>query len=294
MADAILRPCVPVFLFASGYLSAQTRHVPIVRRIKRALGPYTIAFIAAYIVMALQNSAMDHRPLTILARYGLAYVFVYYYVFVYVGCTVMLWLLIAAAGGGSKSGEALVLAAALAVVTGIAFGAYLDPLLQRMGATDNIIEEARMRDLPFWFAFMAAGVIAGRTDIRDTLHNLRYALAAACLAAYVAYAAIRVYRLGDAADYDSTVFFLYASLFCLSMLGFSFEWRPLMAVGAASYFIYLWHIFPIILLRELPSLQQHAFASFGVKFVAALSTSVLLVAAIQRAGKPRLAQWLGA
>jgi surface polysaccharide O-acyltransferase-like enzyme len=82
--DAALRPCVPVFLFASGYLTALSGRVPLAKRLKAALIPYAIAFAAAYAYMALHNPAMDHRITTTLARFALGYVFVYYYVFVYV------------------------------------------------------------------------------------------------------------------------------------------------------------------------------------------------------------------
>ena len=80
---------LPIFLFASGYLTARSGQVPLWKRLKAALIPYAIAFVAAYIYMALHNPAMDHRVITTVARFVLAYVFVYYYVFVYVGCTVV-------------------------------------------------------------------------------------------------------------------------------------------------------------------------------------------------------------
>src|SRR4051812_45647277 len=76
--DAALRPAVPLFLFASGYLTARTRKISIARRLRAVLIPYTIAFVAAYLYMALHNPAMDHRPWITLARFGLGYVFVYY------------------------------------------------------------------------------------------------------------------------------------------------------------------------------------------------------------------------
>jgi surface polysaccharide O-acyltransferase-like enzyme len=90
VVDAVLRPCVPIFLFASGFLTARSGRVALAKRFRTALIPYTIAFIAAYVYMASHNPAMDHRIATTAARYVLAYVFVYYYVFVYLGCTVML------------------------------------------------------------------------------------------------------------------------------------------------------------------------------------------------------------
>ena len=56
LLDAALRPCVPVFLFASGYLTALSGRVPLARRFKAALIPYAIAFVAAYVYMALAQS----------------------------------------------------------------------------------------------------------------------------------------------------------------------------------------------------------------------------------------------
>src|SRR5436305_12390958 len=67
--DASLRPCVPIFLFASGYLTAQTGRVPLWKRLRATLIPYSIAFGAAYRYMALRNPAMGHRPVTTIARY---------------------------------------------------------------------------------------------------------------------------------------------------------------------------------------------------------------------------------
>src|ERR1700720_1684840 len=79
LADAPLRPCVPIFLFASGYLTALSGRVPLGKRLKAALIPYAIAFVAAYIYMALHNPALDHRITPVLARFVRAYVFGYYY-----------------------------------------------------------------------------------------------------------------------------------------------------------------------------------------------------------------------
>src|SRR5713226_496730 len=69
LADAPLRPCVPIFLFASGYLTALSGRVPLAKRLSAALIPYAIAFIAAYAYTAWQNPAMDHRITSALARF---------------------------------------------------------------------------------------------------------------------------------------------------------------------------------------------------------------------------------
>src|SRR4030081_270083 len=156
LADAPLRPCVPIFLFASGYLTALSGRVPLGKRLKAALIPYAIAFVAAYIYMAWHNPAMDHRITTALARFALAYVFVYYYVFVYVGCTVGLWLVFSVADLGAPQSEArLILLLLLSIALGLIVGSYLDPLLYRLGYPDSLVEELRMRDILFWFSFTA-------------------------------------------------------------------------------------------------------------------------------------------
>ncbi len=135
--DAALRPCVPVFLFASGYLTALSGRVPLAGRITAALIPYAIAFAAAYLYMALHNPAMDHRVTTTLARFGFAYVLVYYYVFVYVGCTAAMWLILAIAGAAPWSKQQLAAVLILAIAAGLVTGSYLDPALARVGLADS-------------------------------------------------------------------------------------------------------------------------------------------------------------
>src|ERR1700736_7012365 len=49
LADAPLRPCVPIFLFASGYLTALSGRVPLRKQVREALIPYADARRAAYI-----------------------------------------------------------------------------------------------------------------------------------------------------------------------------------------------------------------------------------------------------
>ena len=151
---------MPIFLFASGYLTALSGRVPLGKRLKAALIPYAIAFVAAYIYMTLHNPAMDHRVTTTLARFGLAYVFVYYYVFVYVGCSAVMWLILRISHNGAEEPERrLGLFLILAIGVGLIAGSYLDPALSRLGLSDALIEEVRMRDIPFWFSFMAAGAL---------------------------------------------------------------------------------------------------------------------------------------
>ena len=64
-------------------------------------------------------------------------------------------------------------------------------------------------------------------------------------------------------------------------------------LGSASYFIYLWHIFAIMALRQVLVLQQNPLVSTAVEYTTALAFSVVLVLALRRVSGPRLAQWLG-
>ena len=292
--DAALRPCVPVFLFVSGYLTALSGRVPLAKRLKATLIPYAIAFAAAYAYMALHNPAMDHRIGTTLARFGLGYVFVYYYVFVYVCCTLGLWLVFAVGGAGKpdakKSGSRLLLV--LSIGCGLLAGAYLDPAISRLGASDALLDEVRMRDIPFWFSFVALGALTAMfADLSD--QGMRRALLGAMLAAYMFYAAVRILGLGDAATYNSIAFFLYAALFCVALFAIQ-PGSPLLGwIGSGSYFIYLWHIFIVMLLRDHTSLHQlGGIASFAVccGLTVLLSTAALL-AVRQLASPDSAAGW---
>ena len=64
LADAVLRPCVPIFLFASGYLTVLSGRVPLVRRLKAVLIPYATAFAAAFKAMAATAKASISAAMT--------------------------------------------------------------------------------------------------------------------------------------------------------------------------------------------------------------------------------------
>ena len=116
---------------------------------------------------------------------------------------------------------------------------------------------------------------------------MRRALLGAMLAAYMLYAAVRILGLGDAATYDSTAFFLYAALFCVALFAIQ-PGSPLLGwIGSGSYFIYLWHIFIVMALRDHTSLHQlGGIASFAVccGLTVLLSTAALL--AVRQLGLP--------
>jgi surface polysaccharide O-acyltransferase-like enzyme len=294
--DASLRPCVPIFLFASGFLTAHTGRVPLWKRLKATLIPYSIAFGAAYIYMALHNPAMDHRLGTTIARYVLAYAFVYYYVFVYVGCTLGLWLVFSVSRPDTPSSKIrLVVLLLLAIALGLIAGSYLDPLLSRLGFPDPVVEEVRMRDIPFWFSFMALGALVGLSGIGSGLSDMRVLLPGATLLAFTIYAAVRLFGLGDAADYDSTAFFFYAALLVILLRALDIRSPFLAVLGSGSYFIYLWHIFIVMTLRDHAALNRFGpVASFSITYAATALGSIAALLAIQAAAPPTLRRALGA
>jgi surface polysaccharide O-acyltransferase-like enzyme len=293
--DAALRPCVPIFLFASGYLTALSGRVPLAKRLKAALIPYAIAFVAAYIYMTLHNPAMDHRLVTTLARFGFAYAFVYYYVFVYVGCTVGLWLIFGTSDSGAPEPKRrIAVFLILSIGFGLIVGSYLDPMLSSLGFSDSLIDEARMRDIPFWFSFAALGALAAMAaGLID--RSMRVFFFSAMLTAYILYTAVRLLRLGDAAAYDSTVFFGYAVLFCVWLFTLQPRLPLLAAIGSGSYFIYLWHIFVVMILRDHTALRQFGGAlNFAITSSLTISFSVIVLLAIRKFSSPDVLRWLGA
>lgn len=294
LVDAALRPCVPVFLFASGVLTARSGRVPFRKRMIATLVPYIIAFVAAYLYMALHNPAMDHRVTTTIARFVLAYVSVYYYVFVYVGCVILAWLAFRAARA-DQTPKILVPLMLLAILFGLLCGSYLEPLLARFSLPPSLVEEARMRDLPFWFGFFALGVLFATLDLEPLLGGSRAAVVATALGAYAIYAAVRVFNLGDSADYDSTAYFAYAALFCVALHVTRPSMPFLAALGSGSYFIYLFHIFVVWILRDHTALYEAgalpaSLSAYGIT----ASSSIGALMAVRVFASARVAGWLGA
>jgi surface polysaccharide O-acyltransferase-like enzyme len=294
LVDAALRPCVPVFLFASGVLTARSGRVPLRKRMIAALIPYAVAFVAAYLYMAAHNPAMDHRITTTVARFVLAYVSVYYYVFVYIGCTIAAWLAFRVVRSDQVHSmlEPLML---FAILLGLLCGSYLEPLSARWSLSPSLIEEARMRDLPFWFGFFALGVLFVALDFEALLRGRGAVVILAALGAYAIYVAVRVFNIGDSADYDSTAYFLYAALFCIALSVTRPAIPSIAALGSGSYFLYLWHIFVIWMLRDHTNLYASGAltASMTAYGVTAL-TSIVALVAVRKTASARVAGWVGA
>jgi surface polysaccharide O-acyltransferase-like enzyme len=295
LLDAALRPCVPIFLFASGYLTAASGRVPLWKRVKATVIPYAIAFAVAYIYMARHNPTMDHRLTTTIARFLLAYVFVYYYVFIYIGCTIGLWLIFRYTGNAQNSPQRLVILLGIAIAFGLISGCYLDPLLSRTGFSQSFIQEVRLRDIPFWFSFAACGALLGALRSAPALRSMHAIILSSTLFAYFIYAAVRIFGIGDAADYDSVAFFGYATLLIILLLAI-YPRIPLLAeIGSGSYFIYLWHIFVIMALRDHASLRGFGSVSaFVATYTITALVSITVLFAVRRVAPSRTLRWLGA
>jgi fucose 4-O-acetylase-like acetyltransferase len=183
----------------------------------------------------------------------------------------------------------------LAILFGLIVGSYLDPLLSQLGFSESLVEEARMRDIPFWFAFVALGALAGMFRIRLQLYDARALLMGATFVAYVIYATVRLFRLGDAADYDSIAMFGYAALLCGLLLALDVESPLIASLGSGSYFIYLWHIFFVMLLRDHAPLRQLGSATTSaITYAVATAGSITALVIVREFAPPRARRWLGA
>jgi peptidoglycan/LPS O-acetylase OafA/YrhL len=152
-----------------------------------------------------------------------------------------------------------------------------------------------MRDIPFWFSFTALGALIGLSGTRSSLHDMRALISGATLIAYIIYAGVRLFGLGDAADYDSAAFFGYAGLLCVLLLALDIRWPSMAALGSGSYFIYLWHIFIVMLLREQAELRRLGpAADFAITYALTALGSIVALLAVREFAPPRLIRWLGA
>jgi peptidoglycan/LPS O-acetylase OafA/YrhL len=223
-------------------------------------------------------------------------VFVYYYDFVYVGCSIGLWLIFRIARNGTPDArQRLVVLLALSIVFGLIAGSYVDPLLAHVGLNDSVVQEVRLRDIPFWFSFAALGALVGMSDAGLALRDMAITGAGVALAAYIIYASVRLFSIGDAADYDSVAFFGYAASFCILLFILHPRLPFLAALGSGSYFLYLWHIFVIMALRDHASLGAvGTIAEFSVTYTVTAIVSIVALLAVRRIAPSNLAHWLGA
>src|SRR5260370_7731734 len=148
--------------------------------------------------------------------------------------------------GTEQSQRRLIVLLLLSIAFGLIAGTYVVQLLCRLGFSDSLVEEVRMRDIPFWFSFMALGALVGISGSRSSLRDMRALLISATLFACIIYATVRLFSLGDAADYDSVAFFGYAALLCILLLALYVQLPLFAALGSDSYFIYLCHIFIVM------------------------------------------------
>jgi peptidoglycan/LPS O-acetylase OafA/YrhL len=106
---------------------------------------------------------------------------------------------------------------------------------------------------------------------------------------------VRLFGLGDAADYDSVAFFGYAALLCVLLLALDVQLPFVAALGSGSYFIYLWHIFIVMVLRDHAGLRQFGpAADFVITYAVTASGSIVALLAVREAFPPRVSRGLGA
>jgi peptidoglycan/LPS O-acetylase OafA/YrhL len=124
---------------------------------------------------------------------------------------------------------------------------------------------------------------------------MRALLIGATLFACVIYATVRLFGVGDAADYDSVAFFGYAALLCILLLALDVQLPLFAALGSGSYFIYLWHIFIVMILRDHAGLRPFgSLADFAITYTVAASGSIVALLIVRTTAPPRLIRWLGA
>ena len=104
-----------------------------------------------------------------------------------------------------------------------------------------------------------------------------------------------LFGVGDAADYDSVAFFGYAALFCILLLALDVQLPVFAALGSGSYFIYLWHIFIVMILRDHAELRQFgSAANFAITYTVTALSSIVALLAVRAIAPPRMIRWLGA
>ena len=152
-----------------------------------------------------------------------------------------------------------------------------------------------MRDIPFWFSFMAIGALVGMFGTGSNLRGMPVLISGATLLAFIIYAAVRLSGVGDAADYDSIAFFGYAALLCILLFALDVRSPYLAELGSGSYFIYLWHIFIVMILRDHVALHRFGpGVNFAITYAVTALGSIVFLLAIRATAPPRMIRWLGA
>ena len=101
--------------------------------------------------------------------------------------------------------------------------------------------------------------------------------------------------MGDAADYDSIAFFGYAALLCCLFLALHAQLPLVASLGSGSYFVYLWHIFFVMLLRDHAPLQELGpTVASVITFVVATTGSIIALIFVRELAPVRVCRWLGA
>jgi peptidoglycan/LPS O-acetylase OafA/YrhL len=101
--------------------------------------------------------------------------------------------------------------------------------------------------------------------------------------------------IGESGNYDSMAYFGYSALLCLLLLSLQIQTPCLALLGSGSYFLYLWHIFVIMLLRDhspLPHLGAVVDFLSTYSITVAVSAGALL--AVRALAPPSVIRWLGA
>lgn len=86
-----------------------------------------------------------------------------------------------------------------------------------------------------------------------------------------------------------------AALLCVLLVALEARLPFLAALGSASYFIYLWHIFIVMALRDHAGLDRFdPSIGFVITYSVTAIGSIGALILIRASAPPRLSRWLGA
>lgn len=247
--SAIMRPCIGIFLFISGYLLASKRldAQTLRRRLRRVLVPYSIfaigATVAAYRGLFLTEPFSPTTALEIAWRILIGDIFgIYYFVFLicyaycfhYVTCLFnwdarVLLLLFTSSG-------------LLQHAHGIDFWEVAFPLVSP--------EPVLMRS-PAWLAYFYFGVAFRQSQWIDwTLHN-KFAIFSMWTIAFGVYSLAVVLRITESHGYFSVIGNIYTVSTLLALTVIAKPSPAATSLSRNSYFLYLSHIFIVYGVRSM-------------------------------------------